>query len=667
MTTTLREKEGTCVDLQTPAIIAYILRLSNDQLIEAWRSVDVNDDEHINIPRQLHLIFLHLINHYIECETQATQQTQVDKADYQACAIPLSKKLSSVFQTVLTKSGYLQVDKMAKDFYLEWFREYLSKAQSDPETDCEGVIDDTETKEKHVLFAPASDINQATLSQAWQQFICCEPTIVHRPAFDAVQATQDLLAVVHDDTQTDTATRMMIEIITGITNRQRQQLKSVFADAQQAGKNPKFELYECVENTLVKGKTMMVLLTLLLRPAEFHCFWIKQAIQRQDLDLLVEMLCSLTNYEISSMSDYYFTSEKSELLADINQHLMLNKAAQWIVSKMLDAKRPEYVDADKKLAKTHLTELAQVLKRKQQKECKQFLAKWLVENAYSQIAYEMEKFSASSGKTLTSVVQRTMGKGHAALILLNILGMAHNRYAYFCGKLRDAMKDFHASQDVVIRILIGRSEKDLAAIVEYFGANNYGEGTTLRQCVKTAVSGSFRTSLLRIAGLNKKAQFRDQAAVPNMNDFLSTQTCSDSESDAELQAPKWQSVSKSAPAAATPQTMNTGDFDDAYADAYVAVDCDEKAVDVVDVSCCDVNVNELGHFMLEAISADTADRLMRRLNGDNGSRDIRREQIIYILLFSAVLFLKQTHTENTADLHIDKEKLKSFLMHCSDW
>ena len=73
------------------------------------------------------------------------------------------------------------------------------------------------------------------------------------------------------------------------------------------------------------------------------------------------------------------------------------------------------------------------------------------------------------------------------------------------------------SEDVLIRILVGRSEKDLGDIVQYFAEANYGEGKTLKQKMSGGLKGSFKTALLRIADI---ADF-DNDNIDDIDDYES--------------------------------------------------------------------------------------------------------------------------------------------------
>ena len=155
---------------------------------------------------------------------------------------------------------------------------------------------------------------------------------------------------------------------------------------------------------------------------------------------------------------------------------------------------------DKKLCKIHLTEMSKLLKEKNQKKCKQFFAKLFVENSYAQISYEVEKFNRTSEQTLVHVVKKIMGSGYSAIIIENIMQIATDRLGYFSEKLRDSMKGIGTDEQLLIRTLISRSEKDLNDISHYFEEHNYGDGKTLKQWIIDDTKGSFRTALLTIAG-----------------------------------------------------------------------------------------------------------------------------------------------------------------------
>merc|ERR1712130_784654 len=94
---------------------------------------------------------------------------------------------------------------------------------------------------------------------------------------------------------------------------------------------------------------------------------------------------------------------------------------------------------------------------------------------------------------------------------------------YYAEKLKDAMKGMTTSEQTLIRILVGRSEKDLGEIVQYFAEENYGEGKTLK--------GSFRTLLLRIAGLSNDIETEQQS---NANKSATVLSDYESQTDTEF-------------------------------------------------------------------------------------------------------------------------------------
>ena len=214
-------------------------------------------------------------------------------------------------------------------------------------------------------------------------------------------------------------------------------MKKAFVEQHPNGK----ELADATQETLRKGKTMIVMLALLHTMTEFNNFWIEQAIKQKKIDLLVEILCSCSNYEILTMKRHYEKNHTTKLIDDIDKAILGGKkTSRYLINKILEGKRPETIKPDKKLCKFHLTEMNKLLKNKKAKECKQFFGKLFVENSYAQIKYEINKFNTASEHTLTTVVKKIMGTGSSGVILENIINISTNRFDFFAKKLHDAMK-----------------------------------------------------------------------------------------------------------------------------------------------------------------------------------------------------------------------------------
>merc|ERR1712130_204466 len=142
--------------------------------------------------------------------------------------------------------------------------------------------------------------------QSWDQYISSSPTIKADPTFDANRVAQELFDVLNDKKKKKDAKKILIQTLTRINNQQRQELREVFKSMTSGARDEGTNLVDVVENTLKKGKTMIVVLGLLQRPAEFNCFWIKQAMKAKSIELLIEILCSCSNDEITKMKDFYF-------------------------------------------------------------------------------------------------------------------------------------------------------------------------------------------------------------------------------------------------------------------------------------------------------------------------------------------------------------------------
>ena len=77
-----------------------------------------------------------------------------------------------------------------------------------------------------------------------------------------------------------------------------------------------------------------------------------------------------------------------------------------------------------------------------------------------------------------------------------------NRFAFWCRLLKESMSGMGTNQQLLIRVLITRSEIDLGEISSEFSRKQeHGGGKTLKQWLRDATKGSFQHLLLRVAGL----------------------------------------------------------------------------------------------------------------------------------------------------------------------
>ena len=237
----------------------------------------------------------------------------------------------------------------------------------------------------------------------------------------------------------------------------------------------------------------------------------------------------------------------------------------------------------------------------------------------------------------------------------------------------------------MIRILIGRSEKDLGDIVQCFAEENYGEGKTLKQWMDNALKGSFRRSLLEIAG----AIEHDDNAYNDYSDFASY---TDSEAadgyEHSLYLPRKVTLdnAKTAPAPSSPTQSETKNYamivsspeevDEEIQRQHGGGVVEPAVEDVYDPY--DIDEGEFGVFIVEKVNDKTAQRLMQHLKSGNDKRNddgdeyeddvIKSHQCIHVMLFACVLYLKYVEkTENKPEIQIDKKKLKKALMPSYNW
>jgi len=415
-----------------------------------------------------------------------------------------------------------------------------------------------------------------------------------------------------------------------------------------------------VKELFKKGRTMQTLLYLLASPDEFNAAQVREAVLTKRMEPLIAILCSLTNGEMGRMKQIYNEKEEGTLTQDIEKFVTQNKKdSQYLMNKLLQCNRSESVIPDTKLCKIHLIEMQKILKLNKQSESVQYFGNFLVQQSYAQIEYTMNRFNMTSEQTLFSIVKKIFGnKSQSGVIAEHVLKYCSNRSGFFAEKLRDSMKGMSTSENVIIGILVSRAEKDLGDIVQHFAENSlYGEGKTLKQWIESSLKGTLRSVLLQIAGLSEDEDSDVSVAG------------TDYESDAGLMSP---TKSRSNQRLASPSPVPKSDVEstDFYSSAS-GLDMESSVEISGDFDPYEINEEEFGVFILEKVNDKTAKRLMQHLKNGNKQKEsdvIKATQIIHVLLFICVLFIKyQEKTHKRPEMQIDKKVLKKSLVPSFNW
>ena len=215
--------------------------------------------------------------------------------------------------------------------------------------------------------------------------------------------------------------------------------------------------------------------------------------------------------------------------------------------------------------------------------------------------------------------------------------------------------------------------------VQCFAEENYGEGKTLKQWMENALKGSFKTSLLEIAG----AIEHSDNAYNEYSDFASY---TDSEQETSLYLPRKVTMSnaKSVPAPTTPksESKNYAMIVSSPEEVEEEIERQHSGQDEIDeYDPYDLDEGEFGIFIVEKVNDKTAQRLMQHLKSGSSKRKvtdcdedeyeedvIKSHQCIHVMLFACVLYLKYVEkTENKPEIQIDKKRLKKALMPSFNW
>ncbi|XP_055337315.1 annexin A7-like [Paramacrobiotus metropolitanus] len=288
---------------------------------------------------------------------------------------------------------------------------------------------------------------------------------------------------------------LVIDILTHRSNRQRQQI--VLAYAETYGQ----DLVEVLKNEL--GSQMEDVVTaMFLTPDVYDAVALHEALEGNVLDeeALIEIIFTRTNPELLALRDAYATLYDRDLVEDFTckssgdfQRLLL-AIALGIRDEVDEAADPiQILDQAKLEAQLLYEPIAEKL------PTSQFASTFIIilaNPSFPQLRITLSEFEKLVKMDTERIINRSLN-GNLALALLALVRITKNKEGFFAEQLYRALQGFGRDDKRLIRLVVSRSEKDLASIKTEFekqykigldtvitGDNSYGYRSVLASIVR---------------------------------------------------------------------------------------------------------------------------------------------------------------------------------------
>uniref|UniRef100_A0A9J7ZDZ1 Annexin n=1 Tax=Cyprinus carpio carpio TaxID=630221 RepID=A0A9J7ZDZ1_CYPCA len=273
----------------------------------------------------------------------------------------------------------------------------------------------------------------------------------------------------------------IIETLVRRSNAQRQQIKAAYQ--QTVGKPLDVAL-----KAALKGELEEVVLGLLMTPAQYDSFLLHGAMKGlgTDEETLVEILASRTNKEIQEIKQKDLEAAiKSETSGDFRNALLA----------LCKATRSEDKVVQEELADKDARALYEAGEKRKGTDCGVFIDILTSRNA-CHLRRVFQLYSKYSKVDVAKAIDLEL-KGDIETCLIAVVKCAGNKSAFFADKLNLAMKGSGYKGKILTRILVRRSEIDLAKIKQEY-QNKFGK--SLYQDIQDDTKGDYETILLALCG-----------------------------------------------------------------------------------------------------------------------------------------------------------------------
>ncbi|KAG8185424.1 hypothetical protein JTE90_018643 [Oedothorax gibbosus] len=255
------------------------------------------------------------------------------------------------------------------------------------------------------------------------------------------------------------------------------------------------------ENTLLKddiraelgGHFEDVCIALLTPLAEYivDCLYFAIKGDKVDENCLKEILVSLEFRDLCYVKSIFKEKYNEELVDFIESSV--TSETKHLMSALLSNERQCSNDIDEQMAMDNATYLYNEGLSKSWKS-EEFLINLLATHSKMQLQATILSFKKIAGYTLSEAIKSEFS-GCTRDALLSMLECIENRVAFFATQLYEALKKPKTDDATIIRILVSRSEVDLADIYEWY---HIKYDIDLCEAIYADTSGDYRTILLKI-------------------------------------------------------------------------------------------------------------------------------------------------------------------------
>ena len=283
----------------------------------------------------------------------------------------------------------------------------------------------------------------------------------------------------------------IIEVLCHRTNVQRMEIIRAFKTAY--GKNLLDEIKsECRNNFL------SILVALLTPLFEFYASELYEALNGKgtDEDVLIEVMCGLSNYEIAAVNVTYGRMFGNTLEQALKQDT--SGCFKRLMVSLSCGGRDETMVVDVNQAKIDAQSLKDAGISRMGTDESEFNRVLCLRN-YEQIKIIAQEYEKLTGHTLEKDIKKEFS-GDVEDGMVALLRCALNRPEFFARRLHKSMAGIGTFDRDLIRLIVTRCEVDMADIKDAF-LQKYGK--TLKSFVKGDTSGDYKHAIFALIGENR--------------------------------------------------------------------------------------------------------------------------------------------------------------------